>query len=196
MQRKTWDQIVSGAGAVIAVILIVLGGLAVYGGRFGQDNVQERLAPQNITLPPADVMTPDEAAAVGDYAGQAVDTGPEAEAFASYIAVHLAEVNEGATYAETSAAARAEGIDPELAAELSGKADTLFKGEALRSILLNAYGWWTVSTIAVYAGFAMIAAGLLLAVFAILGFRHARRDAALVMSAAPAATDGLVRETV
>ena len=31
-------------------------------------------------------------------------------------------------------------------------ADTLFKGETLRSILLNAYGWWTVATIALFAG--------------------------------------------
>ncbi len=32
MQRKTWDQIVSGAGAVLAVVLLVLGGFAIYGG--------------------------------------------------------------------------------------------------------------------------------------------------------------------
>lgn len=177
MNRKMWDRIVSGAGAVIAVVLIVVGAFAVYGGRFGQDNVQERLAPQNITLPPAEVLSPAETEAVGAYAGQAVDTGPEALAFANYIGVHLEEVNEGATYSETSAAAREEGIDPEVAAELQGKADTLFKGEALRSILLNAYGWWTVSTIAVYAGVAMIVGGIVLAVLAALGFRHARRDA-------------------
>ena len=47
-----------------------------------------------------------------------------------------------------------------MAAELQGKADTLFKGETLRSILLNAYGWWTAATIAVYAGYIMIADGL------------------------------------
>ena len=35
--------------------------------------------------------------------------------------------------------------------------------------------WWTVSTIAVYAGYAMVIAGLILGVFAILGFRHAKR---------------------
>ena len=196
MDRKAWDQIVSGAGAVIAAILIVVGGLAVYGGQFGQDNVQDRLAPQHITLPPADVLTPAEAAAVGDYAGQAVDTGQEALAFSNYIGVHLTEVNEGATYAETSAAARAEGVDPEVAAELQGKADTLFKGEALRSILLNAYGWWTVATIAVYAGFAMVIAGLALAAFAVFGFRHARRNAAIQVAAAPVPVRELVRETV
>ena len=68
-------------------------------------------------------------------------------------------VNDGKTYAETSAAARAEGLDPNVAAELAGKADILFKGETLRSIMLNAYGWWTVATIALYVGYAMIALG-------------------------------------
>jgi hypothetical protein len=65
----------------------------------------------------------------------------------------------------------------EPAADLQAKADTLFKGETLRSILLNAYGWWTVATIALYVGIALIVAGIVLAISAILGFRHARRAA-------------------
>ena len=64
-----------------------------------------------------------------------------------------------------------------MAAELQGKADTLFKGETLRSILLNAYGWWTAATIAVYAGYILIAVGLAFGVLGFLGFRHARRAA-------------------
>jgi hypothetical protein len=175
MGRQAWDRIVSSAGAVLAVILLVLGGAAIYGGNFGQDNVRDRLAPQNITFPPAEAMTPEEIAEVGDFAGATVDTGNEAEAFSRYIGLHLGEVNEGATYSETSSAAREEGLDPDVAAELQGKADTLFKGETLRSILLNAYGWWTVSTIAVYVGYAMVIAGLLLGLLAFLGFRHAKR---------------------
>ena len=86
-------------------------------------------------------------------------------------------MNAGATYSETSGAAREEGLDPKTAADLQEKADTLFKGETLRSILLNAYGWWTVATIALYVGIALIVAGVVLAVFAFLGFRHARRTA-------------------
>ena len=86
-------------------------------------------------------------------------------------------MNEGQTYSETSSAAREEGLDPKTAADLQVKADTLFKGETLRSILLNAYGWWTVATIALYVGFALIAAGLVLGFLSLLGFRHARRAA-------------------
>jgi hypothetical protein len=182
MERKSWDQLISGAGVVLAVVFIVVGALAVFGGNFGRENVSDRLEPQRISFPPAEAMTPAEVDEVGDFAGQAVVNGNQAEAFSRYIGLHLTEVNEGATYSETSAAAREEGLEPDVAAELQGKADTLFKGEALRSILLNAYGWWTVATIAVYAGYAMIAAGILLAVFAFLGFRHARRNAAVTVT--------------
>ena len=84
-------------------------------------------------------------------------------------------INDGATYSETSAAAREEGLDADNAAELQGKADTLFKGESLRAMLLNAYGWWTVATIALWAGVAMVIAGLLMGILSILGFRHARK---------------------
>jgi hypothetical protein len=173
--RSTWDKIVSGAGAVLAVALIVVGTSAVYGGQFGRDNVRDRLAPEKVVFPPFDAMTPQEQQQLGEFAGQTVDTGPEAEAFSRYIGGHLAEVNDGKTYSETSAAAREDGLAPKTAADLQVKADTLFKGETLRSILLNAYGWWTVATIALYVGFALIVAGAMLAIFAFLGFRHARR---------------------
>ena len=177
MDRTTWDRIVSGAGVVLAVALIVIGAAAVYGGNFGRDNVQDRLRPEKVTFPPLDGMTPQEQQELGEFAGQTVDTGPEAEAFARYIGGHLAEVNNGMTYSETSAAAREEGLDPDTAAELQEKADTLFKGETLRSILLNAYGWWTVATIALYVGVGLVVAGIVLVIFALLGFRHARRTA-------------------
>lgn len=187
MNRSTWDKLVSGAAAVIAVVLIVVGASAVYGGNFGRDNVRSRLQPEKVVFPPYATMTPAEQQEVGSFAGQTVDNGPAAEAFARYIGGHLAEVNDGKTYSETSAAARVDGLDSATAAELSGKADTLFKGETLRAILLNAYGWWTVATIAMYVGYGLIAAGLLLAVFAILGFIHARRrNETIVVETSPA----------
>jgi hypothetical protein len=60
-------------------------------------------------------------------------------------------------------------------AGLQGQRDTVFKGETLRAILLNAYGWWTVGTITLYAGFGMVLAGVVLAILAGFGFRHARK---------------------
>jgi hypothetical protein len=181
MDRSGWDRIVSGAGAVVAVVLIVLGTMAIWGGNFGQQNVRDRLVPQHIQFPPADAMTPEEKAAIGEFAGAKVDTGVEAEAFSRYIGGHLEAVNEGATYSETSGAARAEGLDPKVAADLQAKADILFKGESLRAMLLNAYGWWTLATIALWAGVAMVIAGLILGIFAIFGFRHAGKAAPTTM---------------
>ncbi len=175
MDRSSWDRIVSGAGAVVAAVLLVLGAMAIFGGQFGRENVRDRLEPQNISFPPADAMSPEERAEVGEFAGEKVDTGVEAEAFSRYIGGHLEAINEGKTYSETSAEARAEGLDADVAAELQGKADTLFKGETLRAILLNAYGWWTMATIALWAGVAMIVAGIALGILAILGFRHAAK---------------------
>jgi hypothetical protein len=178
MNRRLVDRMVSVAAVVVAVAMIVLGGLAIYGGNFGQQNVRDRLEPQNVTFPPFEAMTPEEQATIGDFAGQQVVNGQQAKGFSDYIAGHLKAVNDGKTYSETSAAAREEGLDPDVAAELQGKADTLFKGETLRAILLNAYGWWTVATIALYAGYLMVAAGILLAILAFFGFRHAKRAAA------------------
>lgn len=187
MDRGLIDRLISWAGAVVAVVLLALGGAAIYGGSFALDNVKDRLEPQNITFPPIEAMSPEEKAELGGFAGQKVDTGSEAEAFSRYIGGHLAEVNEGATYSETSSESRgyaAEvGENPTEAeaakmAELDGKVQTLFRGETLRAILLNAYGWWTVGQITFFAGIGMVIAGLLLALFVALGFRHARKAGA------------------
>ncbi|HYN36193.1 MAG TPA: hypothetical protein VEV82_04375 [Actinomycetota bacterium] len=175
MDRALKDRLISWSGAVVAVVMVALGGVAIFGGSFALDNVRDRLEPQNISFPPIEEMTPAEKTDLGEFAGQKVDTGTEAEAFSRYIGGHLGEVNEGATYSETSSAARVEGLPKAEAADLQEKADTLFKGETLRGILLNAYGWWTVGQITFFAGIGMVIAGLALALFAALGFKHALR---------------------
>ena len=175
VDRSIVDLMISLSAAVVAVVLIALGAAGIFGGSFALSNVRDRLAPENISFPPAAAMTAEERASVGAFAGQKVDTGPEAEAFSRYIGGHLEAVNNGATYSETSGAARAEGIPAKEAADLQVKADTLFKGETLRSILLNAYGWWTVGQITMWAGIGAVIAGLLLALFAGLGLFHARK---------------------
>jgi hypothetical protein len=177
MDRSAWDRIVSGAGAVVAVVLIVLGSMAIYGGVFARNNVQDRLEPQHIVFPPAEAMTPEEKAEVGEYAGEQVDTGTEAEAYSRYIGGHLEAVNDGKTYSETSAEARALDENDPARVELDAKVQTLFRGETLRSILLNAYGWWTVGTITLWAGIGMLLAGVVLGILAILGFGHAATGA-------------------
>ena len=191
LDRKMWDTLISGAGAVVAVVLLALGAAAVYGGGFALDNVKDRLAPQNITFPAAAEMTPEEKAEVGEFAGARVDTGTEAEAFSRYIGIHLQEISGGKSYAELGgplfaleaqieeakeAGKDTTAMEAELAG-LQGQRDTVFKGETLRGILLNAFAWGTVGTITLYAGYGLMVAGLILAALAILGFRHARKTA-------------------
>ena len=192
MDRSLVDRLISWSGAVVALALVALGAAAVFGGSFALDNVRDRLEPQNISFGAASEMTPEERAEVGDFAGQKVDTGTEAEAYSRYIGLHLTQIGGGKTYAELGGPlfaleaqieeARAAGqntaaMDEELAG-LQGQRETVFKGETLRAILLNAYGWWTVGQITFYAGIGMVLVGLILAVLVAFGFRHARKAAA------------------
>jgi len=92
---------------------------------------------------------------VSQYAGQQMLTGQQAEAYADhFIAVHLAEIGGGKTYSQLSTEAQAQPKNTVLA----GQVATVFKGESLRSMLLNAYGWWKVSQITYIA--ALVAFGL------------------------------------
>ena len=45
MQRKAWDRLVSSSGLVIAIVLLAMGAMAIYGGNFGRNNVRDRLTP-------------------------------------------------------------------------------------------------------------------------------------------------------
>ena len=116
--------------------------------------MHDQLAAQKIFFPPAgsDAIKGPEFAALQQYAGQQLTTGDQAEAYANhFIAVHLNEVAGGKTYAEVSSAALADPTNT----TLQGQANTLFKGNALRGLLLNAYAFGKMGTI---AGFAAIAA--------------------------------------
>ena len=148
--------------------------MAMLGGNFGQQNVRDRLEPQNITFPPAEAMTAKRRSSASSPARRSRPAFRQRRSPAT-----SADTSWTSTRGDllgTSSAAREEGLDADTAADLQGKADTLFKGESLRAMLLNAYGWWTVATIALWAGVAMVIAGLLMGSFLILGFRHARRS--------------------
>ena len=60
MDRKSWDRLVSWSGLIVAIVLILVGSMAIYGGRFGQDNVKDRLTPEMVQFPPYAAMTADE----------------------------------------------------------------------------------------------------------------------------------------
>jgi hypothetical protein len=106
------------------------------------------------------------------YGGQQLSTGAEAEVYADhFIANHLKVIGGGKTYAQLSAEAIAQPGNAKLAATVQ----TEFQGETLRGLLLNAYAFGTMGTIAGIAAIAAYIAGAVMLVLGGLGLLHARR---------------------
>src|SRR5262249_7074343 len=129
--------------------------------------VRDQLVSQQLFLPPpteikaGGALDPAEfPAEIRNYAGQQVDTGDKARVYANdFIGIHLTKVANGQTYSQVSAASLA---DPKNAT-LSAQANTLFRGETLRGLLLYAWGWSQVGLYAFYA-----AIGLTIATIGVL----------------------------
>jgi len=180
MRRRTFDFLASGVGVLLAIVLLVAGGLLLYGYNFVNDQVTQQLTEQQITFPAADsaaikALPPDDAAAMKVYAGQLMTNGAQAKTYADhFIAVHLKEIGGGKTYSQLSAEALANPTDQKLAAQ----ADTVFKGTTLRGLLLNAYAFWQIGQLALIASIVAFVAGVIVLVLSGLGFWHLRRTPA------------------
>jgi hypothetical protein len=179
MRRSSsfWALIAGFAGAVI---LLAAGGLMLWGSTYVHNTVQNQLAAQQIYFPPQAAfahpkagteITPSMIPSVSQYAGQQLLTGQQAEAYADhFIAVHITNMTGGKTYSQLSTQSLAQPANVKLAATVN----TVFKGEALRSMLLNAYGWWKVSQILFIASIASFALGGLALLASLFGLtlRH------------------------
>lgn len=167
---------------VLFLVLAVGGGLLLWGGSFANNMVHDQLASQHIAFPAkgTPALDPKEFPGLQRYAGQAVDNGPKAKAYADeFIAAHLKSVAGGKTYAEVSAAARQSPTNTKLA----GQAQTLFRGETLRGLLLYAWGWSVVGRIASLVAFAAFAGAAI--VLAAMAFGIAKPEVSLVGLAQP-----------
>jgi len=179
MNRSTVDKLISYTGLTLAVVLLAASVALFWTYNFIHSQVHDQMAAEKIYFPTAGTKSitslpqPDQEK-VARYAGQQLTTGAQAEVFADhYIAVHLKEIGGGKTYSELSAASIADPTN----AKLAGQVQTLFRGEALRGMLLNAYAFDTMAVVARYAAAGALAAGLLLIVLSLLGFRHAKAAA-------------------
>jgi len=169
------------AGFVLAAVLLAAGGLLLWGSAYVHNTVQGQLAAQKIFFPPQAAfahpragteITPSMVPSVSQYAGQQLLTGQQAEAYADgFIAVHITNMTGGKTYAQLSSAALANPKDTKLAGEVA----TVFKGEALRSMLLNAFGWWKVSQITYIASVVSFALGGLVLLGSLFGLTLGQR---------------------
>lgn len=145
--------------AIVALAFAVGAGIAFKEAAFARGYVHDQLAAQKINFPAAGSpgLKPEEFPDLQQYAGQPVDDGVKAKAYANgFIGRHLAKTAGGKTYSEVSAASQA---DPQNA-QLATQVQTLFRGETLRATLLNAWGWWTIGTYTYYAGFVLTLASL------------------------------------
>src|SRR6476620_11272609 len=175
MMRKTLDRLISWTGLILAPVLLVAGGLLTYASSFVAHNVKQQLSQQNITMPAAAALeTQDQKDALLQYAGQQMETGNQAKAFADhYILVHMNTQSNNKTYSEVSSeylkAAKDPNADPKAVAALGELRQSLFMGNTLRGLLLNAYAFGTMGTIALYAGVASFVRPPLLLVLSLLG---------------------------
>jgi hypothetical protein len=178
--RATLDKLISWTGLLLAVVLLVAGGLLTWASSFVGGQVHDQLAMQGITMPAkAALETPAQHKALDKYAGQQLTTGAQAKAFADhYILVHMNAASGGKTYEEVSGEFLA--LSPEEKATPEGQQlgqlrQTLFMGNTLRGLLLYGYAFATMGTIAGYGAIVAFAGGVVLLVLVALGLWHARR---------------------
>jgi hypothetical protein len=183
MRRNPLTKLAGAAGLAVGVFLLAVAGLTLWGSAYIHNDVTSQLAAQQVYFPPAAAfahpkvgteITPSMIPSVSQYAGQQLTTGQQAEAYAdNFIAVHLREIGAGQTYAQLSAKAMAHPTNTALATQVQ----TVFRGDTLRSMLLNAFGWWKVSQIAYIASLVLFGLGAIITVagslaFAVSGFER------------------------
>lgn len=137
--------------------------------------MRSQLVAQKIYFPPSNspAIKAPEFAAMHQYAGQLMTTGPQAEVWADhFIANHLKVIGGGKTYSQLSAEALAQPTNAKLAAQV----DTVFRGTTLRGLLLNAYAFWTIGTLAGTAAIVSFAGAALMLILSIFGIAHRRRS--------------------
>jgi hypothetical protein len=174
MKRRTFDILVAVTGLFLAIMLIVSGALLTWAHDFIGNEVHTQLSAQQIFFPPASskAVAAPQFAAMRQYGGQQLTTGAQAEVYADhFIANHLKVIGGGKTYAQLSAEALAQPNNTALAVQVN----TVFKGETLRGLLLNAYAFGTMGMIAGIAAIAAFIAAAVMLILGGLGLMHARR---------------------
>jgi len=177
MRRRTFDALATMAGLVLAIVLAIGGGMLLWGHSVISNDVHTQLAAQKIVFPPANSapikeLPAADAAAMNQYGGQLMTTGAQAETYANhFIAVHLVKIGGGQTYSQLSAKSLAQPKNTALAQQVQ----TIFRGETLRGLLLNAYGWWQMGQIMLISAFVAFGSAVVFLVLSGLGFWHLRR---------------------
>jgi hypothetical protein len=179
MRRRTFDALATVAGLILAAVLVVAGVLLTWGHSYANNQVASQLSAQKIVFPTTSSpefksLPAANRVQMAKYAGQLMTNGAQAETYANYfIGRHLFLIGGGKTYSQLSGEALANPKNTQLAAQV----ETVFKGTTLRSMLLEAYGFWQLGQIALLAAWAaFIGAGLML-LLSFFGLYHLQRTA-------------------
>jgi hypothetical protein len=201
MQRRVFDRLASGIGAALVVILLIIGGLLVWGHSFASSNVHNQLAQQQIYFPKQSeinavktqyakggqkAVTDPEfpnaklmIAALEPYAGKQVLSGKEAQVYANdFIGQHLYAMPLHGVYSQVSSAARTAKPGSKQATTLAALETTVFQGTTLRGLLLEAYGFGTISVIMLWAAIVSFIGAAVLLLLTALGIQHSKRVSA------------------
>lgn len=185
MKRRAFDKLVSFVGLGLALLLFIFAGLLNFGGGFASENVRTQLANQNIAFPIEAGLPANTKDQLLKWAGMQVVSGEMARDYSDlYILEHMnassaAVMGNPATYSEVSSAfltaQRSGGTDAVQLQKLSHLRDSLFMGNTLRGMLLQAYAFGMMGVIAGYAAIASLVGGFVFLLLAIAGLMHIRR---------------------
>jgi hypothetical protein len=168
-RKVSTRRVLEWGGVAAGVILIGFGIAAIVMGVNGRSEVRTSLARENI------VGTPD-----STIAGQKVDTGSEAKAFADVMREHALEATGGRTYAEMGRFVDANGeetddeaaaaTDPETGEPVANQARNIWVTETALSTALNmSYMAEQLSVFGIVVGVALLLSGIGFIVLALGG---------------------------
>ncbi len=172
--RQDLRKLLGWVGLSASGLLLVATGLLMYGHNFSVSQVHSQLAQERIKFPAAGsaALDPKEFPKLQRYAGQLVDNGAKAKAYADeFIWVHMMKASGGKTYAEVSALSMASPSDQKLA----GLKNVLFQGDMLRSSLLTAYAFSVFGVVAGYSATVALILAATALLYALIMFASARR---------------------
>lgn len=180
VNKKIVSLLVAAGLVIAAVVLFVFGAVLGDRGQYAVDEVHRQLSEQKITIPPktSPALKGAEYDGLRAYAQDKpvlVESGGQAQAYADhFIHVHLSEMGQtysqastdamaaraAATAAQKAGSADAATLDAKATA-LEAKVQTLFRGQSLRGMLLNAWGWWLQGRYALTASIYLYVFGVL-----------------------------------
>lgn len=201
MKRRTLDTIFAGGGIVVAILLVVLAYAVFAQATFATDYVKQELSAQKITFAPVANLTDSEkswkagSTCLVTYAGQAMQTGAQAECYAKYyIREHMTAAAEGAgfpgaTYATLGttrsefsaqiAAAKTKGDTATVDSTqkkldaATGLRTTMQTGETLSGLLLTTFGFSVIGSIAQMAANVLYLLAGVMVLLSVAGLVHA-----------------------